>query len=258
MNRFAILRPRAWITFVVGIVGLVGGILLAQTPSAQAAVQSIAHFAIPAIPATINYQGHLRNADGTLTTGVFNITARVYSAASGGSPLYTETLANVNVRDGLFNVVLGDINPLGTTFDGAPRFIGITLNSGSELTPRERVHGVPWAIHATNALSATNATNAGFATNAGNATTAGNATFAQKAGGLDSIGVDLYTANGFGGSPATQTLNVWNSNPDTTACFLSKVQTLAGQAAFCEVDAPNKMLRAGIWNYCEALCLSVR
>ena len=112
----------------------------------------------PVIPDTFNYQGFLRKPDGTLATGVYTITAQIYAAADGGAALYHETFPNVTVRDGLFNVVLGD-DPQGQDLSGAfgsaPRYIGITLEGqGDELIPRQRLHAVPWAIYATNASQA--------------------------------------------------------------------------------------------------------
>jgi len=110
------------------------------------------------LPSTFNYQGLLRNPDGSLTTGLYTITARIYDVAASGSALYTETFPSVTVRDGLFNVVLGD-NPQGqdlaSVFAEMPRYIGIQLDDTPELIPRQRLHGVPWALYATNATTAT-------------------------------------------------------------------------------------------------------
>jgi hypothetical protein len=111
----------------------------------------------PAIPATFNYQGTLRDASGNLITGTATIDAKIYDLPAGGSVLYQETFPNVTVRDGAFNIVLGD-NPgaqnLLAQFSATPRYIGITLNSGTELIPRQRLHGVPWALYATTASRA--------------------------------------------------------------------------------------------------------
>ena len=89
-----------------------------------------------AIPTTLNYQGYLREPDGSLTTGAYDITANIYNAATGGSPLYSTTLPGVTVRDGLFNIVLGD-NPAlpSSVFANAPLYIGISIDGGAELIP---------------------------------------------------------------------------------------------------------------------------
>lgn len=118
------------------------------------------------IPPTFNYQGTLRDTQGNLVTGVRNMTFRIYDAVIAGTKLHEETINNVSVRDGVFNVVLGDSTPLNANvFANGPRFIGITIApDAKELIPRQRLHPVPWAQLATNATNATNAANAATAT----------------------------------------------------------------------------------------------
>ncbi|HFC12472.1 MAG TPA: hypothetical protein ENJ56_06470 [Anaerolineae bacterium] len=112
----------------------------------------------PSIPATFNYTGILRETDGSLTNGTKNIRAAIYNQATAGDVQFVEDFPSVNVRDGQFSIVLGD-NPgfgdLLTAFETAPLFVAISLDGGSTYqTPRQRVHGVPWAISATNATNA--------------------------------------------------------------------------------------------------------
>lgn len=149
---------------VYGLVTLLGG-----GPAMAAALDAVRTAgANPDIPATFNYQGFMRNPDGSLMNGTYTLTAKIYTAPVAGSALYTETFPSVSVRDGLFNIVLGS-NPQGqnlpAVFSTAPRYIGIALGEEAELIPRQRVHGVPWALYATNAITATHATNATNATN---------------------------------------------------------------------------------------------
>ena len=68
----------------------------------------------PGFPATINYQGMLRRADGKPISGTHTIRISIYDAPVSGTTLYTEDFSNVAVRDGVFNVVLGadPANPL--------------------------------------------------------------------------------------------------------------------------------------------------
>jgi hypothetical protein len=135
-----------------------GGSALASVSAALGTASGQASASAAVLPSTFNYQGLLRNPDGSLTTGLYTITARIYDAAAAGSALYTETFSSVTVRDGLFNVVLGD-NPQGQNLTGVfaqmPRYIGIQLDDAPELIPRQRLHGVPWALYATNAMTAT-------------------------------------------------------------------------------------------------------
>jgi hypothetical protein len=111
------------------------------------------------IPSTFNYQGFLREPDGSLATGSYTITARIYDLAKGGTALYTTTVQNVTVRDGLFNIVLGERPSMSAeAFSDVPRFIGISLKYDrngypEELIPRQRIHAVPWALTAKTLVS---------------------------------------------------------------------------------------------------------
>lgn len=114
---------------------------------------------VNAIPNTFSYQGTLRNANGSVANGNFKIRLRIYDQPISGNTLHDETFNSVVVRDGLFTVVVGDAGtPLGATvFNNAQLYLGITVNTDSELTPRQRIHPVPWAMQASTALSAVTA-----------------------------------------------------------------------------------------------------
>ena len=130
------------------------GLAVQADVNAPAAPAEPAAVLASTITPTMNYQGFLRNPDGSLTTGAYTITARIYNRLAVGTNLYTTTVRNVNVRDGLFNIVLGDEeSPLPPeAFSDMPRFIGIDLNDGGgELIPRQRLHAVPWAMTANTA-----------------------------------------------------------------------------------------------------------
>jgi hypothetical protein len=64
-------------------------------------VAGVAH----AVPNFLQYQGRLTDAAGNPQNGNFSIQFAVYSVATGGSALWTETQANVAVANGLFNVI---------------------------------------------------------------------------------------------------------------------------------------------------------
>jgi hypothetical protein len=73
---------------------------------------------------------------------VFN----VYGASVGGNPLWTE-VHEVVVDDGLFVVQLGALTPFpASLWDGSARFIGVAVGGDSEMTPREEITSVPYAL----------------------------------------------------------------------------------------------------------------
>ncbi|MFN8471151.1 MAG: hypothetical protein U0822_02930 [Anaerolineae bacterium] len=132
--------------------------------------------AITSVANTLNYQGILRDDQGALVTGSRDMTFKIYNDPVATAPanlLFTQTISNVPVRDGLFTVVLGDPTPIGpTVFADGPRFIGITVAPDpQEMLPRQRLHPVPWAQQATLALTANNATQANNANTANTANT---------------------------------------------------------------------------------------
>jgi microcystin-dependent protein len=103
------------------------------------------------VPLVMNYQGTLRDIEGNLLSGRYAMTFRIYNAVDDpiASALWTEDHTGVVVRDGLFNVVLGDITPISPTlFDSPNRFIGVQVAGTEELAPRQRFASVPYAIRA--------------------------------------------------------------------------------------------------------------
>lgn len=87
------------------------------------------------VPQTISYQGVLTDASGNLVSdGSYNLTFKLYDVTSGGTPLWTET-QSASVSGGIFNVILGEGTPLTLPFD-KPYWLGITVSSGTELSPR--------------------------------------------------------------------------------------------------------------------------
>lgn len=100
--------------------------------------------------AVVSYQGRLTNASNTPLTGSYNMTFRLYSASSGGSALWTEQWNNVQVASGLFNVLLGSTTaiPQNVITGNNTLWLGITVGSDGEMTPRVQLGSVPFATQA--------------------------------------------------------------------------------------------------------------
>ena len=95
----------------------------------------------------MSYQGNLV-IDGFLCSGVQNITFRLYSVASGGSPMWEETQA-VTCTNGLFSVMLGAVTPLpyAVSFQ-SQLWLGVQpAGAASELTPRQMLGTVGYAMN---------------------------------------------------------------------------------------------------------------
>jgi hypothetical protein len=108
---------------------------------------------------TISYQGLLQN-NGVAVNGTDTLTIRLYTAESGGSPIYSET-QTVMVVNGIFNLAIGAVTPLLPTLDFTKQYyLGVSVDGAPELMPRSTVSFAPYAFRALNADSASYATHA--------------------------------------------------------------------------------------------------
>ena len=108
----------------------------------------------------ITYQGKLSDSSGTtVSDGDYSIKFSIYDAATGGNCKYTAsgtcgtpTAVTVTVSGGIFSVNLGDgsdtntIDP--TIFQTNNLFLGVTVASDSEMTPRKQLNNVGFAYNA--------------------------------------------------------------------------------------------------------------
>ena len=104
------------------------------------------------VPQTMNYQGTLRDSAGELLTGAYTMTLRLYANVTDplGSALWSEEHTGVVVREGAFDVVLGDITPLAPSLFSASehRYLGVTVDPYAEMIPRQALSSVPYAVQA--------------------------------------------------------------------------------------------------------------
>ncbi len=120
-------------------------------------------FAVPAhtdaaINPQINFQGKLTNPDGTnVTDGTYSIVFSIYTVASGGTAVWTETQNSVTVSSGIFQVSLGSVTALpgSVNFASSSLYLGIKVGSDAEMTPRIQFTAAPYAFNASTADNAT-------------------------------------------------------------------------------------------------------
>ena len=95
----------------------------------------------------LSIQGVLRSAEGTaVENGEYDITFKLYTQEYSGDVLWQEDMTGVQVKGGIYSVVLGaGSTPLDVPFD-QPYFIGVTVEGGIELTPRARLTSSPYAL----------------------------------------------------------------------------------------------------------------
>lgn len=123
--------------------------MLRQWTSVLASLPIIVILAFGQIPQTLSYQGVLKDAGGNLVSnGTYQLTFNLYTTFSGGSSVWSETQM-VPVVDGVFNVVLGSMTPLTVAFD-VPYWLGITIGSGPELSPRIQLTAAAYSLNSRN------------------------------------------------------------------------------------------------------------
>jgi len=107
------------------------------------------------VPTSISYQGYLTDSGGTPIEDPVNITFTLYTELSGGTPVWSEVHSGVNPDNGLFSVELGGNGSpmLANVLDG-DRFLGVQLGVDPEMTPRQKVTSVPYALVAETANTA--------------------------------------------------------------------------------------------------------
>jgi len=117
------------------------------------------------VPQQVRYAGKLAARSGEAVEAVF----RIYAAAEGGEPLWSETQQVSVAADGSYSVMLGGTTsaglPQAVFAGGAARWLGVTVERGEE---QERVllSSVPYAMKSADAESLAGHQAADFVTQA--------------------------------------------------------------------------------------------
>src|SRR5512136_1031694 len=90
----------------------------------------------------ITYQGKLTNAAGTPLTGSYSVAFSLYEAPTGGTALANST-KTVACANGLFTTQLAFSQ---LYFDGRALWLGVKVGSDPEMTPRQEIRPVPYAL----------------------------------------------------------------------------------------------------------------
>jgi hypothetical protein len=101
-----------------------------------------------AIPKQIDYQGVLKTSGGVIVQdGNYQLTFKIYNDPTGGSALWTE-VQTVTVTNGIFSAHLGSVTPITTVPFNRIHFLGITVESDPELSPRTMLTPSPYSYMA--------------------------------------------------------------------------------------------------------------
>jgi hypothetical protein len=87
------------------------------------------------VPPTLSYQGMLTGSgDEAVEDGIYEMHFSLYTETEPSTSLWSET-RGVTVVNGVFNVILGTVNPLDLPFD-EQYYLGIAIGNEEELSPR--------------------------------------------------------------------------------------------------------------------------
>jgi hypothetical protein len=127
------------------------GFLAIALIMAMIALMSVSALAIPGM---MNYQGYLTDNTGSPLSGNYDMTFSIYNVNEGGTAIWSEKHNDVPVTDGVFDVILGQPGNLLYPEDfNSPLFLGITVESDPEMTPRQQITSVAFAFRAAKADS---------------------------------------------------------------------------------------------------------
>jgi hypothetical protein len=140
-------------------------------------------------PPLVNYQGTLSDSDDNPLSGNKKMEFAIYDAPTGGNLIWGPQVFNaVPLIDGKFNVILGTTDTSGRSISEAfrqkDRYLGITVENQSEISPRQQILSAPFAVQAEYAAKADHATEADHARNADEAAHAAEADMADEVRGM--------------------------------------------------------------------------
>ena len=245
-------------------------------------------------PRVLSFQGRLTDDNDVPITSATNVVFKIYSVRTGGSPLWTSKTWSVTPdQNGIFSVCLGGqdtaddclLNGVADTAipadlftDNAALYLGVTAGADAEMTPRQRIASVSYALN-TDALEGFHGSQSPGANQvpildgSGNLVFGGAATIDTSSGALTlgSAGtatielplsgnnaaltgnLDVSAHGAFGTSASvdsTRTLNVWDTTSGTTAwqniySTHSMTTTAATAANFTNINAYNQFYVTG-------------
>ncbi|PKK83907.1 MAG: hypothetical protein CVT49_05640 [candidate division Zixibacteria bacterium HGW-Zixibacteria-1] len=103
------------------------------------------------VPQFINYQGRLTDPGGDpVADGPYLIKFKIYGSEAGNDSLWSSGFQAVTVSNGLFSYKLGTSVPLPADIfgPGSDPFLGITIGTDAEVTPRTAITSAAFAWHA--------------------------------------------------------------------------------------------------------------
>jgi hypothetical protein len=103
---------------------------------------------ITAVPQLMNFQGRLAKPDGTpVPDGTYSVRFSLWTAATGGTEKWNQTISSVTVRNGTFTAQLNTSTGAADKFNNN-LFLEIKIGNNPPLTPRQLLASVAYAMKA--------------------------------------------------------------------------------------------------------------
>src|SRR5580700_9108563 len=103
--------------------------------------------AFASLPQGLTEQGRLFDDTGNPLNATVSLTFSLYTTASGGTAVWTETQGPVTLDAGYFSVELGSVTPIPqAVWTSATLYVGVAVNSDPEMSPRQSTYSVPYAL----------------------------------------------------------------------------------------------------------------
>ncbi len=103
----------------------------------------------PPVPQTLQQQGRILDKDGAPVASTVHFVFTVYDDPAASKPanvLWSEE-QDITLDDGYFSTELGSVTAIpADLFDGSSRYLGVTVGSDAEMTPRQTISSVPYAL----------------------------------------------------------------------------------------------------------------
>ncbi len=110
-------------------------------------VAMAAGLAFSAPPKTMHFQGYLTDAADSAVNGTLDMRFSLYDSATNSTALWTEAHDDVPVDQGVYSVILGGGNStLGDLPFDQTYYIGVTVGSDAEMSPRIELASSAYAI----------------------------------------------------------------------------------------------------------------
>jgi hypothetical protein len=117
----------------------------------MALLMVLCSYSFAQVPQLINYQGKLTSPSGAPVNATVQMVFSIYADAGGTTLLWRETQTAVVVDKGVFNVLLGSVDPVNnpipySIFDGSTRYLGVKVGGDpDEILPRKPIVSVAYA-----------------------------------------------------------------------------------------------------------------